>query len=200
MGIIKRAGDLVYTFRFLRLLTTSFEDTEAFKLGIIDSNGKRQKSFTLDNMEDRDNYKNYYTPFHRLVFNIKKIMAKAPGGSSRLASYATALYLLKEKFSIPNSKLDEATKEHFGVADGDFLSEQSGWFVLEDGRLTQGVYKVLSDKLLNDTLDEMVSARDKIRVDDKCYPVGNMFGINIYEAVHIRTNKKIYISVGELAR
>jgi hypothetical protein len=126
MGIIKRAGDLVYTFRFLRLLTTSFEDTEAFKLGIIDSNGKRQKSFTLDNMEDRDNYKNYYTPFHRLVFNIKKIMANAPGGSSRLASYATALYLLKEKFSIPNSKLDEATKEHFGVADGDFLSEQSG--------------------------------------------------------------------------
>ena len=35
MGILKRAGDLVYTFRFLRLLTTSFEDTEAFKKGII---------------------------------------------------------------------------------------------------------------------------------------------------------------------
>tara|TARA_R110000796_G_scaffold8008_1_gene26865 strand:+ start:3518 stop:4120 length:603 start_codon:yes stop_codon:yes gene_type:complete len=200
MGMLKRAGDLVYTFRFLRLLTTPFEDTEAFKLGIIDGVGKRQKAFTLDNMEDRDNYRNYYTPFHRLVFNIKKIMAKAPGGSSRLASYATALYLLKEKFSIPTYKLDEATKEHFGVLESDFLSEQSGWFVLEDSRLTQGIYKVLGEKLLNDTLDEMVSARDKIRVDEDCYPVGKMFGINIYEAVHIRTNKKIYISVGELAR
>lgn len=200
MGIIKRAGDLVYTFRFLRLLTTSFEDTEAFKLGIIDSNGKRQKSFTLDSMEDRDNYRNYYTPFHRLVFNIKKIMAKAPGGSSRLASYATALYLLKEKFSIPNSKLQEATADHFGIPELDFLSEQSQWFVLEDNRLTQGTYKVLEEKLLNDTLEEIVNVRDKIRVEDNCYPVGNMFGINIYEAVHIRTNKKIYISVGELAR
>ena len=47
MSIIKRAGDLVYTFRFLRLLTTAFEDTEAFKLGIIDKDGKRDKTFTL---------------------------------------------------------------------------------------------------------------------------------------------------------
>ena len=47
MGIIKRAGDLVYTFRFLRLLTTPFEETEAFKQGIIDKDGKRNKEFKL---------------------------------------------------------------------------------------------------------------------------------------------------------
>jgi len=200
MGIIKRAGDLVYTFRFLKLLTTPFEETEAFKLGIIDKNGKRQKSFTLDNMEDRDNYRNFYTPFHRLVFNIKKIMAKAPGGSSRLASYATALYLLKEKFGISDAKLNEATYKHYGCAENDFLNESSQWFVLEDNRLTPGVYKVLHEKLLNETLDDKVNARDKIRIDENCYPVANMFGINIYEATHIRTNKSIYVSVGELAR
>lgn len=200
MGIVKRAGDLVYTFRFLKLLTTPFEETEAFKLGIIDKDGKRQKSFTLDNMEDRDNYRNYYTPFHRLVFNIKKIMAKAPGGSTRLASYATALYLLKEKFGIHPNKLNEATHKHFGCAENDFLNESSQWFVLEDSRLTPGVYKVLHEKLLNETLDEIVNARDKIRIEENCYPVGHMFGINIYEATHIRTNKVIYVSVGELAR
>ena len=87
MGIIKRAGDLVYTFRFLRLLTMRFEDTEAFKLGIIDADGKRLKSYELNTMQEREDYSNYYTPFHRLVFNIKKLMAKAPGGGSRLASY-----------------------------------------------------------------------------------------------------------------
>ena len=53
MGIIKRAGDLVYTFRFLRLLTTPFEETEAFKRGIIDKDGKRLKSFTLNTMDNR---------------------------------------------------------------------------------------------------------------------------------------------------
>ena len=96
MGIIKRAGDLVYTFRFLRLLTMKFEDTEAYKRGIIDDEGKRLKSYNLDTMQEREDYNNFYTPFHRLVFNIKKLMAKAPGGGSKLASYAAALYLIKE--------------------------------------------------------------------------------------------------------
>ena len=73
MGLIKQAGDLVYTFRFLRLLTTKFEDTEAYKAGIIDENGKRLKSFDLNTMDNRNTYKNYYTPFHRLVFNIKNV-------------------------------------------------------------------------------------------------------------------------------
>lgn len=199
MGIIKRAGDLVYTFRFLRLLTTSFEDTEAFKLGIIDKDGKRQKSFTLDNMEDRDNYRDYYTPFHRLVFNIKKIMAKAPGGGSKLASYAAALFLLKEKFSMPQGKIIEAL-DVLNIDETDFLTEHSEWFVLEDNRLSPGSYKVLTSKLINDTMDEMVNARDKVRVSNDCYPIGEIFGINIYEVTHMRTNKSIYVSVGELAR
>lgn len=199
MGIIKRAGDLVYTFRFLRLLTTPFEETEAFKLGIIDKNGKRNKEFKLNTMDNRDKYNDYYTPFHRLVFNIKKIMAKAPGGSTRLASYATALYLLKEKFSISDKKINEAL-EALGIDRLDFMSEQSSWFVLEDRRLSPGIYKVLNNKVLNDTMDEMVNARDKIRVDEHCYPVGEMFGVNIYEVKHVRTNKNIYVTIGELSR
>ena len=40
MGVISRAGDLFYAFRFLKLLVTPFEKTKAFELGIIDSNGK----------------------------------------------------------------------------------------------------------------------------------------------------------------
>ena len=36
-----RAIDLFVTYRFLRLLTTPFEDTQAYKLGIIDANGNR---------------------------------------------------------------------------------------------------------------------------------------------------------------
>ena len=36
-----RAIDLFVTYRFLKLLTTPFEKTDAFKLGIIDENGNR---------------------------------------------------------------------------------------------------------------------------------------------------------------
>ena len=46
-GLFKRAGDLVYTFRFLKLLTTSFEETDAYRLKIIDKNGKRDRSIEV---------------------------------------------------------------------------------------------------------------------------------------------------------
>ena len=36
-----RAIDLFVTYRFLRLLTTPFEDTDGYKLGIIDEKGNR---------------------------------------------------------------------------------------------------------------------------------------------------------------
>lgn len=196
MGLIKQAGDLVYTFRFLRLLTTKFEDTEAYKAGIIDENGKRLKSFDLNTMDNRNTYKNYYTPFHRLVFNIKKIMEKVPGGGSRLASYAAALYLLKEHFGVKEKEI----KKSLNVDALDFMSEQTEWFLLENNQLSPGTYKVLSDKLLNDTYDEVVLPRDKVAVSENCYPVGEMFGLNIYEVTHCKTRKNIYVAVSELSR
>jgi hypothetical protein len=196
MGLIKQAGDLVYTFRFLRLLTTKFEDTEAYKAGIIDENGKRLKSFDLNTMDNRNTYKNYYTPFHRLVFNIKKIMEKVPGGGSRLASYAAALYLLKEHFGVKEKEI----KKSLNVDALDFMSEQTEWFLLENNQLSPGTYKVLSDKLLNDTYDEVVLPRDKVVVSEDCYPVGEMFGLNIYEVTHCKTRKNIYVAVSELSR
>ena len=36
-----RAIDLFVTYRFLKLLTTPFNKTEAYKLGIIDKDGHR---------------------------------------------------------------------------------------------------------------------------------------------------------------
>tara|TARA_R110000868_G_scaffold15050_1_gene69105 strand:+ start:938 stop:1537 length:600 start_codon:yes stop_codon:yes gene_type:complete len=199
MGLIKQAGDLVYTFRFLRLLTTSFEDTEAFKNGIIDAEGNRLKTFSLDTMDNRDTYRDYYTPFHRLVFNIKKLIAKAPGGSTKFASYASALYLLKEKYNIPDNKINDSLKT-VGVDSLDFLSEQSSWFVLEDKRLSPGVYKIMNSKMLNTSLEEIVNVRDKVKISERCYPIGDVFGLDVYEAVHLRTNQQIYVTIGELAR
>ena len=40
MGILKSAADVVYTIRFLKLLVTKFEETDAFKYGIIDADGE----------------------------------------------------------------------------------------------------------------------------------------------------------------
>lgn len=199
MGIFKSTGDIIYTLRFLRLLTTPWEKTKAYEYGIIDKDGKRLKSFNTNSIEDRDAYKNYYTPFIRLVFNVKRLLNKLPFGKTKIASYAAALYLLKDKYSVNEGTILKGLKE-FGIDSLDFLEEQTEWFVLEDQRLSPGVYKVMNEKLLNDSLEEIVNVRDKIRVDEDCYPVGEMFGINIYEVTHIRTNKPIYISIPEITR
>ena len=194
MGLIKRAGDLVYTFRFLTLLVTPFDKTKAYEAGIIDENGKRIKSVS----KDTEAYREYYTPFHRLVFNIKRLMAKAPGGSSRLASYAAALFLIKENYSVSEKKILKSLSEA-GIDPTDLLVEESNWFVLESGQLSPGVYKLRHEKEAH-TVDLTFLPNEKVLVGEECMPIGEMFGINIYEATHIRSKQKIYVTSLELLR
>lgn len=196
MGLIKQAGDLVYTFRFLTLLVTPFDKTKAYEAGIIDENGKRLKSF--DKNENRDTYRNHYTPFHRLVFNVKRLLSAAPGGSSRLASYAAALFLIKENYSVSEKKILKALSEA-GIDPTDLLAEESNWFVLESGQLSPGVYKLRYEKV-TDPVDLTLLPNDKVMVGENAMPIGEMFGINIYEAIHMRSKQKVYVTSLELLR
>lgn len=199
MGIIKSAADLVYTFRFLKLLVTPFNETEAYKAGIIDENGKRRKEFSMNTLDNRKAYQDHYTPFHRLVYNVKRFLSNAPGGSSRIASYASALYLIREEYGISEEELRQGLTEA-GIDPTDMLVEDSKWFVLEDQRLSPGIYRVKNPKCLNHIFDDLVNPFDKIRVEDKAYPVGEIFGLNVYEAVHVPTRKKIYITAEEILK
>ena len=40
MGVVSRTADLFYAYRFIKLLVTPWEKTEAFELGIIDDEEK----------------------------------------------------------------------------------------------------------------------------------------------------------------
>ena len=83
--------DLILIYQFLKRLTTPFDKTEAFKLGLIDEQGKRTDKKIETTQEERA-----YGYFDRMVFNLKKLIEKVPGGKSRLASYAAALFLIRE--------------------------------------------------------------------------------------------------------
>ena len=85
-------ADLILVYSFIKRLTTPFDETEAFKHGIIDEKGKRIKSKEVKTTAEQKSY-GY---FDRLVFNVKKLLEKLPGGKNRLASYAAALFLIKE--------------------------------------------------------------------------------------------------------
>lgn len=85
--------NVAFYYFFLKKLVTPFEKTKAFELGIIDKDGKNlipRENFT--SLEQR----RAYTKFDVLVFNLKKLIAKVPGGKNKLATFAAALWLLKE--------------------------------------------------------------------------------------------------------
>ena len=98
--------DTYMTYQFLKRLTTPFDKTKAFELGIIDKEGKKLKK--VETTEE----KNAYTYFDRLVFNLKRLIAKVPGGSSRFVNYAAALYLIKESVDPKEHYTDEEIMEN----------------------------------------------------------------------------------------
>jgi len=96
---MSRIVDNLIAYRILKMLVTNFEDTEAFKLGIIDKHGKSiRKANTLQTSQERD----AYTYLNRLVFNVKKIINRLPGGESKMKSLVAALWLVKEQYQSGN--------------------------------------------------------------------------------------------------
>lgn len=90
MGLI----DVVIAYTFIKDLTTPFDRTQAFKYGIIDAKGKILRKRNTLPPDQRAAYPSILTT---LAWNIKRLLSKVLIGKSSLASFATALYLLKEE-------------------------------------------------------------------------------------------------------
>lgn len=87
------AVDLFLVYQFIRRLTTPFKEWKAFELGIIDERGNiLKKRSTLSTIEERNSFR----IFDLMVLRLKRLLEKVPGGKSKLASYAAALFLIKE--------------------------------------------------------------------------------------------------------
>jgi len=92
-----RAFDTFITYKIISALVTPWKDQEAFKYGIIDDKGKLLKKTSKLKTTDE---KNAFTLFHRIIFNLKRLIQKLPGGSSKLGSYAAGLFLIKEEIDV----------------------------------------------------------------------------------------------------
>jgi len=98
-----RFVDSVIAYRILRLLTTPFEETDAFRLGIIDAKGKELKKMRdLNTVEERD----AYSILHRMVYRIKRIIEKVPIDNKKIATFAAALSLIKEHAEDKSEPID----------------------------------------------------------------------------------------------
>ena len=199
-----RAIDLFVTYRFLRLLTTPFEDTDAFKFGIIDEKGNRikKKGSTKPEVElATSELKNSYTILHKLVFNIKKIFNKVPGLRTKVGTYAAALFLLKDTFkeSVDDPDMFEKEfikflKENDIELDNEISEEVFGFGEV----LPKGEYVLVND-ILNKEEEELSAKKgDKVIAYDDEPPVDTVLGVEIFPVIHVSTQEKIYVSLEDI--
>jgi len=204
-----RAIDLFVTYRFIKLLVTPFEKTDAYKLGIIDENGNRimppptkggvrqTKPAPLNTTEE----KNAYTILHKLVFNIKKIFGKVPGLRTKLGTYAAALFLLKDTFKESVDDPDVFEKEFMkylkeqGYEIDDTISEE----IIGFGEvLPKGEYVLVND-ILNKEEEELTAKKgDKVSVFKDEPPIDTILGVEIFPVIHLKTKEEIYVSLEDI--
>ena len=203
-----RAIDLFVTYRFIKLLVTPFEKTEAFKLGIIDKNGARILPPPVDGVRQTkpdklrtSEEKNSYTILHKLVFNIKKIFGKVPGLRTKLGTYAAALFLLKDTFKESVDDPDVFEKEFMkylkeqGYEIDDSISEE----VIGFGEvLPKGEYVLVND-ILNKEEEELSAKKgDKVVTFEDEAPIDTVLGVEIFPVVHMKSKEVIYVSLEDI--
>jgi len=155
MSFVSRAGDLFYAFRFLKLLVTPFERTKAFELGIIDDKGK-----VLKRAKDRQkpNEKAAYTVFHRLVFNLKRLIGKVPGGRSVVARYGAALFLIKEHTKMSDEKMLEMLGQALDMDINPYELNENKWYQDPDSNLYPGNY-ILTEDIASPITGEVIGLK-----------------------------------------
>ena len=167
------AVDTFITYQFIKILTTKWEDMPAYKHGIIDERGKLLKKYSTLKTNDE---KKSYTIFHRVVWNLKRILEKLPFGRTRLASYAAGLFLLKEKVH-PDHELQSKFTD-FLVEEGLDEKFQTALCKTEvnNSLLKQGEYKLLINNFVHNPGDIIIVRED-------ISPTTTLFGNEVYSAI-----------------
>ncbi len=137
--------DTYLAYQFLKRLNTPFTNWDAFHLGVIDANGH----VLIKRHQLTPQQQKAWGRFDVLVANLKSLLAKLPGGNTKLASLAATVILLKE------SDLDEndvdTLREHLDtqvVAMKEYLNQLPSNNLLQAAGLDEAVkYKKLSDDL-----------------------------------------------------
>ena len=192
-----RAIDLFVTYRFIKLLTTPFEKTDAFKLGIIDKDGNRlpKKLYKIDE-------RNAYTVLHKLVFNIKKLFQKVPGLRTKVGTYAAALFLLKDTFKehVEDPKMFEKEflkyLEENNIELDDTIAEE---VTLDNGKLSKGIYTLTQDVVATEDEEEIEALEgDEVEVFEDTPAADTILGVDVFPVIHIKTKQKIFVSAEDI--
>ena len=193
------AIDLFVAYRFLRILTTPWEDQPAYKLGIIDKDGKLlRKAASLRTIDE----KQAFTLLHRLVFNLKRILSKIPGVRTKIGTYATALFLLKQHFGgqVEDEDMIEKAFKTWAIKNGYATEEELGEEVggEQSKILPKGSYKLTQDIFVGNQGDIRGKAGDVVIAFADTPTTDNVLGKNIYKVVHQKSKTEIFVALNDI--
>lgn len=135
---MSRIVDNLIAFRILSMVVKPFKDTDAFALGLIDENGNALKK--VSDMSEKE--KSAYTYLHRLAFNMKRIIGKIPGGTSKIGSLAAAMFLIKEAYE---ADIEEIIAEDYNTL------LNSNVILVEETILAEEFLECMSEEIANVT-------------------------------------------------
>ena len=135
---MQRLVDLYIVFQLVKKLTTPFNKTDAFKRGIIDAKGNVLRPYkTLTDPKD----KAAWTWLDILMNNLKRLLAKIPGGQSAFFTYTMAFWLLKE----PITKLQKASRFNESQLSEAVLGASADKYLTEATVLTEQLSALSAD-------------------------------------------------------
>lgn len=173
--------DNLIAFRILYMLVTSFDKTDAFKLGIIDAEGNPLKQIKdLKTSQEKD----AYDMLDRLVFSLKKLLGKLPGGKSKLASLAAAYWLVKESYETQEVVTQEQLNSLVDLI-------ESNQIVLKEQANIQGYLSLTEEGeggIANVAGAATSTDKPVVKLNKKNKPVSGIIGTPNYV---VRRNKKI---------
>lgn len=150
--------DNLIAIRILYLLVTPFEKTKAFELGIIDKDGNQlRKVKDLKTQAEKD----AYDYLDRLVFNLKRLLAKVPGGKSQFASIVAAYYLIRESYE---NKLTITEDDYAHVLN---LIENKNYVLVEEEILVKNFLETFSEEIVNVTGPAVSTDQAAVRLKNK---------------------------------
>ncbi len=137
--------DMFLTYQLLKRINTPYEQWPAYKLGIIDRKGKvLKKKKTLKT--DKENAAWGY--FDIVANNLKKIIARVPGGQSQTGTVVASYLLMKEShnYTMTEEQVESLCEDVFGIASMN-AGDSSGAGVTPVNNIGQGNIKTF-DPLL----------------------------------------------------
>lgn len=123
--------------RVAYLLVTDYKNWPAFKDGVIDEKGNLVREPKTE--KERDDW----TALHRMVWRLRQLLAKMPGGDSKLAQLGTTYFLMRESNYEPilndleEQLLDIIEETGIGAVAGANVGPDEGLGTTNKGKITR---------------------------------------------------------------